>query len=223
MKTLRLLPILVPVLGLAGCQQLSQPQQAPVEKPVVQTPPPDDDTRQRAVMAYQLLDAPFATVKLDTAEPVKVVIDVLVGGKDSVYKDWFLAGKGGIQGSTLTLSLRPVDNGELEKARRIRYGIMCGGSVITHLVKNPFMGLTSVGSLVKAEAKSDGTPVHVFQFSKKGLRPAPAKMGAAPVASPNSTVVRVRVYKATKEDLASGDPLLIRHEEAAVAPKPKKK
>lgn len=201
--TLRTMVPVLALLVLSGCQQL---QPAPVPAPVQPAPMPETDTADRASLAYALMDAPFAKLKLDTSVPVKVVVDMRLGSKEIVYKDWFFAGKGFLDAKSVVVGLRPVDNGELSKARRIRYGIQTADQTVTHLVRNPFLGLTVSPTAPPKEIKSDGKPVIVFAFSKADLK-APASALAA--------IVRIAAYKATKEELAKKPAVpLIEHQES---------
>ena len=211
--------ILALLATVVGCKEANAPaiELKPAETAVAKTPEPD--TADRIAMAYDLMDGRFAKVRFDSATPVKVVIEFRKNSKDVVMKDWFIAGKDYVPGNSVDIGYRPVDNGELSKARRIRYGIRTENSSVTHLVKNPFMGLSPGAWGSGFEVKLGGKPVEIFNFSK-----ATVPKGAAPSTTGESVdfpaSVRVAVYKPTQEDLALGHDIKHVESPASKASKP---
>ena len=189
---------------VVGCQPAAapapDPTKAEVKKPAVE----ESDLTDRMAMAYDLLDGRFSRVRFDSSAPVKVVVEVKSKGIPA-FKDWFIAGKGFNETDFVDVAFRPVDNGELSKARRIRYGIRTKTLDLTHLVKNPFIGLSPGKWHPPFEAKAGQKPIDIFTFESSPAAPA--------VDSASATTVRVGIYKATPEDLKQATE--VKHSEGA--------
>ena len=168
---------------VVGCQPAAapapDPTKAEVKKPAVE----ESDLTDRMAMAYDLLDGRFSRVRFDSSAPVKVVVEVKSKG----------------------IPAFKVDNGELSKARRIRYGIRTKTLDLTHLVKNPFIGLSPGKWHPPFEAKAGQKPIDIFTFESSPAAPA--------VDSASATTVRVGIYKATPEDLKQATE--VKHSEGA--------
>jgi hypothetical protein len=159
--------VAVVLVAIAGCHK-SEPQVAVAPAP--RLAPADTDTADRVRLLYTLLDAPFGRIRFDSSVPQRCVIEIRLG-KQVVYSDHFQTSKNDpVFKSPLVLGLRPVDNGELSKARRMRYAIQCGSYSTSHLVRNPFLGMVTAGTLSDIQSV-DGKPVVVMSFKSAGPNP----------------------------------------------------
>jgi len=188
-----------------GCQSVTPP--AVPSEPVKVASSESSDTADRTNLLYTLLDAPYSVVNFDESTPQECLVEVHVGTQ-TVYSDSFVATWSGAPGAPkaarpvhLQIALRPVDSGELIKARRMRYAISCGDLVSSHLVRNPFVGLPDL-SQVHSVTATEGKPTSLFTFSKPD-----GEAGA---------IVQVTVSKATAAQVAASEKLpgVIAHTES---------